>query len=81
MSVVISDDVLQAAQITEAELKRELAILLFQQRKLGLSRARALAGMPLIEFQRELADRGINVQDDVAGFQAEVERLRVWGDL
>lgn len=81
MSVLISDDILQAAQISEIDLKREFAILLFQQRKLGLSKARELAEMPLIDFQRELASRGIIVYDDEAGFQAEVEHLPVWGDL
>lgn len=59
MSVVISDDILQAAQISEAELKREIAILLFQQKKLGLSKAQELAGTSLVEFQRELVSRGI----------------------
>jgi predicted HTH domain antitoxin len=81
MSVIISDEILQAAQISEAELKRELAVLLFQQKKLGLSKARELAGIPLIEFQRELAGRGIAVQDDVAGFEAEVQQLRSQGEL
>jgi predicted HTH domain antitoxin len=37
--------------------------------------------MPLIEFQQELARRGIVVHDDVAGFQAEVANLKDWGDL
>jgi predicted HTH domain antitoxin len=32
MSVLISDDILQAAQISETELKREIAILLFQKK-------------------------------------------------
>ena len=81
MSVLISDEILQAAQISETELKREIAILLFQQKKLGLSKARELAEMPLVKFQRELAMRGIIVHDDVAGFQAEVANLKDWGDL
>ncbi|MGG6266970.1 UPF0175 family protein [Leptolyngbya sp. AN03gr2] len=81
MSVIISDDILQAAQISESELKREIAILLFQQKKLNLGKARELAGLPLIEFQRELADRGITIYDDVAGFQTEVENLKAWSDL
>lgn len=81
MSVLISDEILQAAQMTDGELKRELAVLLFQQKKLGLSKARELAEMPLIEFQRELANRGIAMSDDVAAFQTEVEHLRTWGDL
>jgi predicted HTH domain antitoxin len=81
MSVLISDEILEAAQISETELKREIAILLFQQKKLGLSKARELAEMPLVEFQRELARRGIVVHDDVTGFQAEVANLKDWGDL
>jgi predicted HTH domain antitoxin len=81
MSLLISDEILQAAQISEADLKREIAILLFQQKKLGLRKAREVAGIPLIEFQRELASRGIAVQDDVQAFEAEVENLRTWGDL
>lgn len=81
MSVLISDDILQAAQISEVELKREIAILLFQQKKLGLSKARELAGMPLIEFQKELSSRGIVIHDNEADLQAEVENLQAWGDL
>ncbi|NJR38454.1 MAG: hypothetical protein HC781_05925 [Leptolyngbyaceae cyanobacterium CSU_1_4] len=32
------------------ELQREIAVLLYQQGKLGLGKARELAGMPLIAF-------------------------------
>jgi predicted HTH domain antitoxin len=81
MSVVISDDILQAAQISELELEREIAILLFQQKKLNLRKARELAGLPLIEFQQALASRGIDVHDDIESFQTEVENLKAWGDL
>jgi hypothetical protein len=45
MSVVISDDILQAARMSEAQLKREIAIMLYQQRKLSTGKARHLAGM------------------------------------
>ena len=81
MSVLVSDEILQAANMSDAELKRELAILLYQQQKLGLSKARELAEMPLIEFQRELARRQIAVFDDVAGFEAEISQLKALGDL
>jgi predicted HTH domain antitoxin len=60
MSVLISDDILQSAQISEVELKREVAILLFRQEKLGLNKARELAEMPMAEFQQELTKRGID---------------------
>ena len=81
MSVLVSDEILQAANMSDAELKRELAILLYQQQKLGISKARELAEMPLIEFQRELAQRQIPVFDDVAGFESEIAQLKALGDL
>lgn len=56
MSVLISDDILQAAQISETELKREIAILLFQKNKIGLTQA------------QELANRGIHVSVDTNKF-------------
>jgi predicted HTH domain antitoxin len=59
MSVLISDDILQAAQISETELKREIAILLFQKKKLGLNEAQELAETSMVEFQQELENRGI----------------------
>ncbi len=73
MSVLVSDEILRAANMSDADLKRELAILLYQQKKLGISKARELAEMPLIEFQRELAQRQIPVFDDLAGFEAKIE--------
>jgi predicted HTH domain antitoxin len=81
MSVVISDDILKAARMSEDELKREIAILLYQQKKLSTGKARRLAGMHLIEFRRELSRRGICVNYDVEDFQTDLKNLREWGDL
>lgn len=43
MPVTIPDDVLMAAQMSEPEIKRELALTLFQQEKLTLGQARRQA--------------------------------------
>jgi predicted HTH domain antitoxin len=81
MSVVIPDDILQAAKMTEAELKREIAIMLYQQKKISIGKARRLANMNLIEFQREIARRGICINYDVEDFQADLKTLQELGDL
>jgi predicted HTH domain antitoxin len=78
---MIGKYVLVKSTVARKDEKLEIAIVLFQQKKLGLRKAREVAGIPLIEFQRELASRGIAVQDDVQAFEAEVENLRTWGDL
>jgi|GEM_PF-6257646 predicted HTH domain antitoxin len=43
MAIIISDEVLQAARISEDELLQEIAILLFQKEKLTLAQASRLA--------------------------------------
>lgn len=40
MSLVIPDDILRAANISAGELRREIALLLFQQDKLTLGQCR-----------------------------------------
>lgn len=79
MSVVIPDDILQAAGMSEVELKREIAIMLFQQDKISIGKARSLAGMSLIEFQHEIARRGICIHYDVEDFQEDLETLKEMG--
>ena len=81
MSVVIPDHILQAAGMSEAELKLEIAIILYQHRGLSTGKARRLAGMNLIEFQRELASRGICVNYDVEDFQSDLKTLQKLDNL
>ena len=81
MSILIPDDLLQAAKMTEAELKLEIAILLYQQRKVSGGKARRFVGLNVLEFQHELAKRGATVNYDVEDFQVDLETLRKSGDL
>lgn len=47
--------------MSETELIQEIAIILFQNKKLSIGRASRLAGMNLLEFRRLLASRHISV--------------------
>ena len=81
MSLVISDDVIRASGLSEADLLLEIIILLFQQEKLSLGKASEILGMPQIRFQRLIADRGICVHYDVADFQEDLQHLNEKGWL
>jgi predicted HTH domain antitoxin len=81
MSVVIPDDILQAAKMTEDELRLEVAILLYKQDKISSGKARAWAGLTVIDFQRQLARRGFCINYDVEDFQADVKTLQSMGLL
>lgn len=81
MSVVIPDDILRAVKMTEDELKLEIAILLYKQDKISSGKARAWLKLTVIEFQHELAKRGLYVKYDVEDFQADVRTLHSMGLL
>jgi predicted HTH domain antitoxin len=79
MSLVIPDDILEAAQLSSAELRQEIAILLFQQQRLTLGQAARLAESDQLTFQRLLASRRISPHYDSAEFAedlATIERMK-----
>lgn len=76
MSVIISNDILQATRMTEDELRQEIAVLLFQKEKLTLGQASRLAGMSRLQFQHILASRQIPVHYDVAEFEEDLKTLK-----
>lgn len=81
MNVVIPDDIFRATKMTEDELKLEIAILLYKQDKISSGKARAWTGLSVIEFQYELALRGLCINYDVEDFQADVRTLQSMGLL
>ena len=59
MSLTISDALLQAAHMSEAELRQEIAVMLFQRDKLTLAQASQFAHMtspPVPTYAGESSD-------------------------
>ena len=81
MSLVISDDIIRASGLSEADLLLEIIVLLFQQEKLSLGKASEILGIPQIRFQRLLDNRGICVHYDVADFREYLQHLSEKGWL
>lgn len=81
MSLVIPDEVLLASRMTPDELRREIAVLLYQKEKLTLGQASRLAQMSRLQFQFLLASRQIPVHYDIAEFEADLKTLRELGRL
>lgn len=79
MAVLIPDETLYAAHLTAAELKQELAVLLFKQDRLTLMQATELAEMQPIPFQHLLASRGISPHYDVPEFEQDLITLKQLG--
>jgi predicted HTH domain antitoxin len=75
MPVTTSDEVPQAAHLSEPELKRELALTLFQQERLTLAQASRLAKLDGLAFQALLAEREIPLHYGIEEFHQDLRRL------
>ncbi len=83
MPVVIPDDVLRKANLTEREALIEIACRLYDVGKLHLWAAAQLAGLSRVEFEEALISRGLPVyryteedfQEDLAAIE-HLEKLR-----
>jgi predicted HTH domain antitoxin len=82
MSVVISDEILQASQLTPTEFRQEIALHLFQTGRLTLGYASQLAEMPLNAFRQLLKQRNIPFYVyDVEDFELDLKNLQALGRL
>lgn len=81
MSLTISDALLQAAHMSEAELRQEIAVMLFHRDKLTLAQASQFAHMHRLQFQHLLASRQIPVHYDVTEFAEDLHTLQRLGRL
>ncbi|MBV9678560.1 MAG: UPF0175 family protein [Acidobacteriaceae bacterium] len=75
MTLTIPDEVLRSAQLSEAELKVELALALFQQDRLTLGQAADLAQMPQLDFQRLLGSRQIAIHYGFEQLEQDLRRV------
>ena len=76
MPVTLPDELLQSTKLTEAELKAELALALFQQERLTLGQAALLAGLPQLDFQRVLASRRIPLHYGLEAMEQDLQRAK-----
>jgi predicted HTH domain antitoxin len=67
--------------MSKDELLREIAIMLFEKKKLTLGQASQMAGTNQLEFQHLLASRQIPIHYDVEDFESDLETLRGMGRL
>lgn len=77
----ITIDLPDSLHISEADLRIELAIALFQQDRISVGYASKIANMHVMDFQKLISDRGICIHYDVEEFQQDVQHLRDQGWL
>ncbi|MEM7594906.1 MAG: UPF0175 family protein [Cyanobacteria bacterium P01_A01_bin.83] len=79
MSVIVPDEILTATRMNEAEMRQEIAVMLFQREKLTLAQASRFANMHCVAFQHLLASRRIPIHYGVEDFEQDIQNLREIG--
>lgn len=62
-----------ALQVSEADLRTELAILLFQQERITLGTASQITSLHQLEFQQLIASRGICIHYDIEDLEQDLQ--------
>lgn len=75
-SLEIPLEVLDSARLTVAELRAELAVHLYEQRRLSIGKAHELAGLSLWEFRQLLGARRISPHFNKEDLDQELGTLR-----
>ena len=81
ITLEVPQDTLDAARLTVAELKLEIAIALYAQGRLSIGKARELADMPLWTFRQVLAARKIPPHLTATDVDADAATLQALGRL
>jgi predicted HTH domain antitoxin len=81
ISIEIPGEITHITRMTPEELKRELAISLFQQGKLSFGKAREMAGMTVWTFQQLLGSREIPVHYGVEDYEEDLKTMKDLGRL
>ena len=75
MSLVITDDIVKATHLTEAELRSEIAVLMYQQDRLTLGQASGFAGVSQEAFLKVLGSRRIPVHYGLDDLERDIETV------
>ena len=72
-SLVIPREVLESAGLTIDQLRSELAVHLYEERRLSIGKAHELAGLSLWEFRQILGARRIAPHLDIEDVEQDLE--------
>ncbi|MBP9664838.1 MAG: UPF0175 family protein [Pyrinomonadaceae bacterium] len=73
--LIVPKEFLQSAKMSEDEMLIELATHLYAEKKLSMGKAKRLAGLDLISFQKELAKRNICIHYTVEDLHQDMRAL------
>lgn len=77
MAIDIPNQVMEQIRMTPEQLRLEIAVYLYEKKRLTMGQAKRLAGLGHIAFQKELASRGVYIHYDESDFDKDIENLGI----
>jgi predicted HTH domain antitoxin len=74
--LVIDDRILELSDLSESQLLEDIAIMLYQKRKLTFGQAAELAKLNKADFQFLLGKNGIPVNYDVLELMEDIDTIK-----
>jgi predicted HTH domain antitoxin len=74
--IEIPQDVFDSAKLTKDQMRIELALTLYSQKRLSIGKSRELAGLTLWEFRQYLGQRRIQAHYDIADLKEDIHVLK-----
>ncbi len=74
---VVSREFLQSVKMTPQELAIEIAVYLYEKRRLTLGQAKRLADLDQISFQKELVRRNVYLHIEEKDVLRDIENLGI----
>ncbi len=81
ISIEVPREIGHAARMDAQQLKRELAVHLFEQKKLSFGKAREMAGMTVWGFMHLLGERSVPIHYDVEDCEEDIAILKELGRI
>ncbi len=76
MDIKISDEILKKSNLSDKDIKIEIAILFYKKGLLSLGQASEIADMHKIQFQKELANRQVPQNYDLTSLKEDIMTLK-----
>lgn len=77
--LIISGKILEQTQMSPEEFLIELAVYLYDKEILSMGKAKEVAKLDLISFQRELSKREVDIKYDYNDFLVDMKNLESMG--
>jgi predicted HTH domain antitoxin len=77
MALIISDEILKKANLDEGTMLIDIAVYLYEKRKLSFGKAKNFANLNHLEFQNALAERNVYMNYDEDDFEDDLKTLGI----